>query len=124
MHYNQAIVSLFGGLKPVCVTFNGDDMPTVMDLKHRLATLTSIGEEDQRITTVGGLPMDNSRELFDHSEGPLMLSMSLRLHGGKGGFGSMLRAQGGRMNAQKTTNYEACRDLQGRRIRTVNEAKK
>ncbi|CAO3616153.1 unnamed protein product [Cunninghamella blakesleeana] len=36
----------------------------------------------------------------------------------------MLRAQGGKMNAQKTTNFEACRDLQGRRIRTVNEAKK
>ncbi|KAI8329896.1 hypothetical protein BD560DRAFT_341993 [Blakeslea trispora] len=28
------------------------------------------------------------------------------------------------MNAQKTTNFEACRDLQGRRIRTVNDAKK
>ncbi|CAO3583505.1 unnamed protein product [Absidia cylindrospora] len=36
----------------------------------------------------------------------------------------MLRAQGGRMNAQKTTNFEACRDLQGRRIKSVNEAKR
>ncbi|KAJ3120541.1 hypothetical protein HK100_012747 [Physocladia obscura] len=48
----------------------------------------------------------------------------LRLRGGKGGFGSMLRAQGGRMASQKTTNFEACRDLSGRRLKTVNDAKK
>ncbi|KAJ3237927.1 hypothetical protein HDU81_008679 [Chytriomyces hyalinus] len=48
----------------------------------------------------------------------------LRLRGGKGGFGSMLRAQGGRMASQKTTNFESCRDLSGRRLKTVNDAKK
>ncbi|KAF9574486.1 hypothetical protein EC968_006291 [Mortierella alpina] len=50
-------------------------------------------------------------------------SLSLRMNGGKGGFGSMLRAQGGRMSSQKTTNTDACRDLSGRRIKTVNDAK-
>ncbi|KAJ3144467.1 hypothetical protein HK101_002681 [Irineochytrium annulatum] len=48
----------------------------------------------------------------------------LRLRGGKGGFGSMLRAQGGKMASKKTTNFEACRDLSGRRMKTVNDAKK
>jgi hypothetical protein len=48
----------------------------------------------------------------------------LRLRGGKGGFGSMLRAQGGRMSSQKTTNFESCRDLSGRRLKTINSAKK
>lgn len=48
----------------------------------------------------------------------------LRLMGGKGGFGSQLRAQGNRMSSKKRAgNYEACRDLSGRRIRSVNEAK-
>ncbi|KAF9272270.1 hypothetical protein BGZ68_002563 [Mortierella alpina] len=51
-------------------------------------------------------------------------TLSLRMNGGKGGFGSMLRAQGGRMSSQKTTNTDACRDLSGRRIKTVNDAKK
>ncbi|KAJ3071228.1 hypothetical protein HDU98_005641 [Podochytrium sp. JEL0797] len=51
-------------------------------------------------------------------------SSPLRLRGGKGGFGSMLRAQGGKMASQKTTNFEACRDLSGRRLKTVNDAKK
>lgn len=39
--------------------------------------------------------------------------------GGKGGFGSMLRAIGAQI--EKTTNREACRDLSGRRLRDINE---
>lgn len=46
------------------------------------------------------------------------------LLGGKGGFGSMLRAQGGRMNSKKSTNNDACRDLSGRRLKTVRTAEK
>ncbi|XP_021353664.1 protein SDE2 homolog isoform X1 [Mizuhopecten yessoensis] len=44
-----------------------------------------------------------------------------RLLGGKGGFGSMLRAIGAQI--EKTTNHEACRDLSGRRLRDVNNEK-
>ncbi|XP_066996949.2 splicing regulator SDE2 isoform X2 [Anabrus simplex] len=42
-----------------------------------------------------------------------------RALGGKGGFGSMLRAIGAQI--EKTTNREACRDLSGRRLRDINE---
>ncbi|CAH1102871.1 unnamed protein product [Psylliodes chrysocephalus] len=42
-----------------------------------------------------------------------------RILGGKGGFGSMLRAIGAQI--EKTTNREACRDLSGRRLRDINE---
>ncbi|XP_065660887.1 UBL fusion protein SDE2 isoform X2 [Hydra vulgaris] len=45
----------------------------------------------------------------------------IRVPGGKGGFGSMLRAIGARI--EKTTNHEACRDLSGRRMRDVNNEK-
>lgn len=44
--------------------------------------------------------------------------------GGKGGFGSQLRAAGGRMSSQKTSNNDSCRDLSGRRLSTLKEAKK
>lgn len=44
-----------------------------------------------------------------------------RLLGGKGGFGSMLRAIGAQID--KTNNREACRDLSGRRMRDVNNEK-
>ena len=47
---------------------------------------------------------------------------ALRLPGGKGGFGSMLRALGAQI--EKTTNREACRDLSGRRMRDINDEKK
>uniref|UniRef100_A0A0X3NPX6 Protein SDE2 homolog n=1 Tax=Schistocephalus solidus TaxID=70667 RepID=A0A0X3NPX6_SCHSO len=45
-----------------------------------------------------------------------------RLRGGKGGFGSMLRAIGNQI--EKTTNREMCRDLSGRRMRDVNAEEK
>ena len=45
-----------------------------------------------------------------------------KLCGGKGGFGSMLRAIGAQI--EKTTNREACRDLSGRRLRDINEEKR
>ncbi|XP_030044764.1 replication stress response regulator SDE2-like, partial [Microcaecilia unicolor] len=51
----------------------------------------------------------------------LVYSLAPRLCGGKGGFGSMLRALGAQI--EKTTNREACRDLSGRRLRDVNHEK-
>ncbi|KAH0487224.1 MAG: hypothetical protein KVP17_003636 [Porospora cf. gigantea B] len=38
-----------------------------------------------------------------------------RLPGGKGGFGSLLKGQKG--GKKKTTNFDSCRDLYGRRVR-------
>ncbi|KAJ7063396.1 telomere stability and silencing-domain-containing protein [Mycena amicta] len=52
------------------------------------------------------------------------LRLTPRLLGGKGGFGSQLRAAGGRMSSQKTNNNDSCRDLSGRRLNTIKEAKK
>lgn len=44
--------------------------------------------------------------------------------GGKGGFGNMLRAQGGRMSARgKHESQDSYRDLEGRRLGSINEAK-
>ena len=45
----------------------------------------------------------------------------LRVAGGKGGFGSLLRAS---RSGATTTNFDACRDLSGRRIRHVNAERK
>ncbi|CAG0915328.1 unnamed protein product [Notodromas monacha] len=50
------------------------------------------------------------------------LQIRMRLRGGKGGFGSMLRAIGAQI--EKTTNKEACRDLSGRRLRDINEERR
>mmetsp|Transcript_89575 Transcript_89575/g.252464 ORF Transcript_89575/g.252464 Transcript_89575/m.252464 type:complete len:461 (-) Transcript_89575:138-1520(-) len=46
---------------------------------------------------------------------PCTLRLLFRLLGGKGGFGALLRGQKGK--GKKTTNFDASRDLTGRRIR-------
>lgn len=51
----------------------------------------------------------------------IVVRSHVRVLGGKGGFGSMLRAIGAQI--EKTTNREACRDLSGRRMRDVNNEK-
>jgi hypothetical protein len=56
----------------------------------------------------------------------ISLRLSVPLCGGKGGFGSILRAQGGRMSSRKKKQGEvngSSRNLDGRRLRTVAEAK-
>ncbi len=57
----------------------------------------------------------------------LSLRLSLPLCGGKGGFGSQLRAAGGRMSSRKKKSRgdenASSRNLDGRRLRTVTEAK-
>jgi len=52
------------------------------------------------------------------------LELVPRVLGGKGGFGSQLRAAGGRMSSGKATNVDSCRDLSGRRLSTIKEAQR
>ncbi|KAL7987406.1 hypothetical protein Chor_006325 [Crotalus horridus] len=89
----------------------------------------SVGDFLRSWCQAQGLPEDhfyvkcNGRCI--NSEGVLqdgaLYSVEPRLCGGKGGFGSMLRALGAQI--EKTTNREACRDLSGRRLRDVNHEK-
>ncbi|RKF56183.1 putative upf0667 family protein [Golovinomyces cichoracearum] len=57
----------------------------------------------------------------------LCLRLGVPLCGGKGGFGSQLRAAGGRMSSKRKRGQgdenDSSRNLDGRRLRTVNEAK-
>ncbi|XP_058100387.1 uncharacterized protein LOC131245149 [Magnolia sinica] len=51
-------------------------------------------------------------------------ALLLRLRGGKGGFGSLLRGAATKAGQKKTNNFDACRDMSGRRLRHVNAEKK
>jgi hypothetical protein len=67
-----------------------------------------------------------SNFLSSASDTFISLRLTVPLCGGKGGFGSILRAQGGRMSSRKKKQGEAngsSRNLDGRRLRTVAEAK-
>lgn len=118
----QAIISILSSSTSICLPVNENNNRADL-LKRQICALTCIPVKDQVLSTMGGMILE-AHDAFNLDESILYFNVSGRLLGGKGGFGSMLRAQGGRMNAQKTTNFEACRDLQGRRIRSVNDAKK
>lgn len=86
----------------VLTTNSNIDLP--QHSSHALSTLTTTAEDDL-----------------------LALRLSYPLLGGKGGFGSQLRAAGGRMSSKRKKNrgdeHASSRNLDGRRLRTVTEAK-
>ncbi|KAF8817964.1 hypothetical protein IE077_002495 [Cardiosporidium cionae] len=63
----------------------------------------------------GRLPSSTSADPCRIFGGFVSILILFRLLGGKGGFGASLKGQKGRR--RKVTNYDACRDLSGRRIR-------
>jgi hypothetical protein len=82
----------------------------------------------RRIDTTSTSPL---RSLLSENDCSTLfpLHLSARLLGGKGGFGSQLRAAGGRMSSRKNRNRNpdqingSNRNLDGRRLRTITEAK-
>ncbi|KAA0712338.1 Replication stress response regulator SDE2 [Triplophysa tibetana] len=89
---------------------------TVSDLIDHFITKESLSLSDVYVTSNGRI--SHSTELLQSG---VVYRVEPRLCGGKGGFGSMLRALGAQI--EKTTNREACRDLSGRRLRDVNHEK-
>ena len=113
-----------------CLSFDRDDVSgedalTLGDLRRALESSEGVPASEQLIR-VGRLVLgddDDDRalcSLSDTREG-FDVDLLLRINGGKGGFGSLLR---GSKSAQTTTNFDACRDLSGRRMRHVNAEKK
>ncbi len=51
-------------------------------------------------------------------------SVVLRLRGGKGDFGSLLRGAATKAGQKKTSNFDACRGMSGRRLGHVNSEEK
>ena len=123
--YRSVIVTLFGNKKTMCLTFPTDARITVFDVKQIVYKRILLEPKHQNIYTTSGKLLNDYTYVFENNNEEFVnVSLKIRILGGKGGFGSMLRAQGGKMASQKTTNFEACRDLNGRRLRTVNEARR
>ncbi|GAA5987332.1 hypothetical protein JCM11641_002688 [Rhodosporidiobolus odoratus] len=69
-------------------------------------------------------PLSTLRGASPNEGGFVALRVGQRTKGGKGGFASQLRAQGGRMSSNKAQNTDSCRGLDGRRLSTMKEAQK
>lgn len=86
------------------------------EIQDTILELTKVSHEAVTIT-INGKRLDTD---FFYTDG--VIRVCPKVLGGKGGFGSMLRAIGAQI--EKTTNREACRDLSGRRLRDINEEKR
>jgi Silencing defective 2 N-terminal ubiquitin domain len=87
-----------------------------------ILTTTSNKQLSSQSTSPITVLLDSTHDTF------LPLRLSAPICGGKGGFGSQLRAAGGRMSSRKKKNKEestgSYRTLDGRRVRVVNQARK
>ncbi|KXZ56277.1 hypothetical protein GPECTOR_1g242 [Gonium pectorale] len=95
---------------------------SVADLKLRIQEVEGVPSCWQGLVW-RGRQLQDDRSLHSYGIEPhSTLHLVLRLRGGKGGFGALLRGLG--RDGSKTTNDDAMRDLQGRRMRHSNaEAK-
>jgi hypothetical protein len=134
----NVFVSSLPGLGPSTLSFPLSSAATLEDLTDRISLRLPADLDQHRLilTTTSNKQLYPSRfplstpvaSLCGLSEKDdfLSLRLSAPLCGGKGGFGSQLRAAGGRMSSRKKKNGDengSSRNLDGRRVRTVNEAK-
>ena len=129
----NVLLTTFAGLGlPPTLSLAVSALSPVSDLLSNL--LSQLPHCDTRfiITTSSNRPLVPSANpiisvLSSHGDDFLPLRLSVPVRGGKGGFGSQLRAAGGRMSSKRKNNQGdnngSSRNLDGRRLRTVTEAK-
>jgi hypothetical protein len=117
------LVSAYAPHKTVSLALEED--ATVFDVKTALQHVCPL--RAQVLSTQSGHSLDNDTLLSSlrTDSHAVCLRLCAQLCGGKGGFGSQLRAAGGRMaskGGRNARNTDSCRDLNGRRLSSVKEA--
>lgn len=134
-HIN-VLLNTFSGLNlPSTVTFPVSCDSTTAEVYAAIDSRLPIDIRNTRliVTTLSNKHLPNDPRLplsalLSCPEDELItLRLALPTCGGKGGFGSQLRAAGGRMSSKRKKNQgdtnSSSRNLDGRRLRTVHEAK-
>ncbi|KAL6311538.1 hypothetical protein AAG906_005277 [Vitis piasezkii] len=94
-------------------------------IKGHLHRITSVPVHLQRLVSQSRQISDETLIAADKGSGIFpTVHLLLPLPGGKGGFGSLLRGAATKAGQKKTNNFDACRDMSGRRLRHVNAEKK
>ncbi|KAH7192344.1 telomere stability and silencing-domain-containing protein [Fusarium flagelliforme] len=129
----NVLVTSFAGLGlPPTLVLPLSPSTSVTELRERLDDRLPTTQSRFILTTLSNKQLPNSSDspISDYLSATddefLSLRLAVPLCGGKGGFGSQLRAAGGRMSSRKKKSQEdhgSSRNLDGRRLRTVNEAK-
>ena len=136
----NVLLSSFPGLSlPSTLSFTLPSTSSISELTEKVASYlpSPLSLQSLILTTTNNKQIvssaDTLQSLLTARDGDsgastlLPLRLSVPLCGGKGGFGSQLRAAGGRMSSKRKRNQgdnnSSSRNLDGRRLRTVNEAK-
>ncbi|KAJ4254914.1 hypothetical protein NW762_009712 [Fusarium torreyae] len=129
----NVLVTSFAGLGlPPTLVLPLSPSTSVTELRERIDDRLPTTQSRLILTTLSNkqLPTSSDSPISDYlsttDDEFLSLRLAVPLCGGKGGFGSQLRAAGGRMSSRKKKSQEdhgSSRNLDGRRLRTVNEAK-
>ncbi|KAH7249799.1 telomere stability and silencing-domain-containing protein [Fusarium redolens] len=129
----NVLVTSFAGLGlPPTLVLPLSPSTTVTELRERIDDRLPTTQSRLILTTLSNkqLPASSDSPISNYlstvDDEFLSLRLAVPLCGGKGGFGSQLRAAGGRMSSRKKKSQEdhgSSRNLDGRRLRTVNEAK-
>lgn len=131
-HLNVLVTSFRGLGLPPTLALPLSPSTTVSELRERIDERLPANESKLILTTLSNKQLPSSSELpiseylSTLEDDFLSLRLAVPLCGGKGGFGSQLRAAGGRMSSRKKRtqdDHASSRNLDGRRLRTVNEAK-
>ncbi|KAJ5884280.1 hypothetical protein N7504_011852 [Penicillium tannophilum] len=133
------LLSSFPGLSlPSTVSFSLPSTSSISDLTEKVASYlpSTLSLQSLILTTTNNkqiTPSADSLQSLILRDGASVASnllpvrLSVPMCGGKGGFGSQLRAAGGRMSSKRKRNQgdnnSSSRNLDGRRLRTVAEAK-
>ncbi|KAF2951681.1 hypothetical protein DAI22_01g280500 [Oryza sativa Japonica Group] len=114
----QILVRLLDG-RTRCLRFSTTTVSGAA-LLDAVSALSRVPAASLRLVT-GRLDVSPSSVLASSADGRFpSASALLRLRGGKGGFGSLLRGAASKAGQKKTSNFDACRDINGRRLRHVN----
>ena len=100
-----------------------NESPSGRQVRQELSVLEGIPLELILISQNGQFLQDDEVIRSESSTIFLRAVIAGGLAGGKGGFGAMLKAQAKQSGKKKTTDFGACRDLSGRRLRHVNDEK-
>ncbi|KAF2433067.1 hypothetical protein EJ08DRAFT_647482 [Tothia fuscella] len=132
-HTVNVLLTTFPGIGlPSTLSLPISSSSTIGDLEQELLSHLPPSATNLTITTTSNKLLSSRRQepintlLTSNHDTILPLRLSAKLCGGKGGFGSQLRAAGGRMSSRKKKGVDttgSMRNLDGRRLRTVTEAK-
>src|SRR4051794_20552838 len=100
--------------------FDFQAIPTGLEIKNELNKVSNV-EISSLILSIDGIRLNDHDVVKECDSVVVRTGVCSSLVGGKGGFGAMLRSQAKQKAKTKTTDFGACRDLSGRRLRHIND---